>query len=346
MDQHKANSLIYRISSGKQLINFAGTTYTVVQPSFDLQHQATNIYNDVVYRHRFNNWTSQEQCISRLIQTGILAANHQAQLKELNDNLENNKLNLYRSFFNEKKQAKIRSYINLINNKLLDIHNTLVSLEYLTLHGFAAICKQEFILTQTIYLPDGNLAFGDNPSFALLKSLLEMIDGGTISIVDYRSLARHHLWRDIWRTSKNNVFPGFTYYTDEQKSLFNLSKMYDMVYESPEAPVEEIIEDNDALDGWFIEKRLEIEEHKKEKRADKFSSKHHDAEELFIVADTEKDRQRINEMNTGQSKMIKHQRAQTIQKHGKVTDSKLPDRQMKNRQLANQAYMARVKGNK
>jgi len=347
MDPHKANSLIYRISSGKQLLNFAGITYTFCQPSFSLQHSAQMVYDEIVYTLRFDNWVTEDQCMQNLITSGLLDIKYKDNIKELNKNLDNHKVNLYKNFFNAKQQEKIRSYIYLIYNKLNDIYATLSSLEHLTLHGFASICRQEYILLHSIYLPNGDLAFENNKSFALLNSLLNLIDKNALSPAEYRQLARHYLWRDIWRTSKNSPFPDFKYYTEEQRNLHNFSKMYDMVYESMESPQDEIIEDDDALDGWFVLQRREIEDHRKEKRAEKFSdNKHGNAQELYLVANTEEDRKRIAEMNTGQAKLIKRQREAAIKKQGKVSDGKLPDKQMENLQRARQAYVEHAKGKK
>ena len=71
----------------------------------------------------------------------------------------------------------------------------------------------------------------------------------------------------MWGCSKNSLpFDKNPWeWTVPQITLVSLSRMYDNVYKSPECPPDEIIADNYAIDGWFIEQHEERKKRQKEK---------------------------------------------------------------------------------
>ena len=66
------------------------------------------------------------------------------------------------------------------------------------------------------------------------------------------------------------------------KILCSFSRMYDSVYKNTECPSDDVIQDDDMLDGWFIQQTKEQEERQKEKLSeDKLSHlKHGNGQEL------------------------------------------------------------------
>lgn len=326
-------------------MNFAGKRYVIAQPSFFLQHQSQTLFDDIIYKNRFANWITSTQCHKHLIKLGILSADHKVKVKELNKSLENYKLDLYRNFFSENKRARARKYIALVKDKFNKLFTNIHSLDHLTLDGYASICQQEFILINTVYYDD-KLVFDNTSSFSMLKSFLDIIVNNTITTSEYRNIARNSLWRDYWKVAKDNPFPEFKHYTDEQVHLLSFSRMYDAVYENAECPDDDVINDDDALDGWFIMQQREIEDSKKQNRANKFADKHKNADELYIMADSSQDVERINAMNTGQGKFIKKQREAALKKYKKMKESQLPDRQMQQRVQTNEAFKSHLKQGK
>lgn len=76
--------------------------------------------------------------------------------------------------------------------------------------------------------------------------------------------------------------------------------MYDSIAESPESPSDEIILDDDMLDGWLIIQRRERELRTKQKAAEDVISneKIANSDEVFIVAKSEEDIQKLNHLTT------------------------------------------------
>ena len=86
-----------------------------------------------------------------------------------------------------------------------------------------------------------------------------------IEEAQYRELARNNPWRSYWSSEKTargvfGVCAAET--TTEQRTIMMFSSMYDSVYESGEAPEDNVIEDDDMLDGWFLIQKQKREQEK------------------------------------------------------------------------------------
>ena len=116
--------------------------------------------------------------------------------------------------------------------------------------------------------------------------------------------------------------------------------MYDNIYESPDAPSEDVINDDDLLDGWTIlqKKKREREKAQAELEA-KMGDKAQGAGEIFLMAGSKNDAERIETMNDVNATMTKKERLHTIRKSdGPVNQQDLPDEKLKIRSQLNQQY--------
>jgi len=73
-----------------------------------------------------------------------------------------------------------------------------------------------------------------------------------------RIIARSFEWRLMWNLCKENLSQLFngplTDINSNQKMLIYWSRVYDSVYEDPNKPSEDIIENDDSLDAWLLER--------------------------------------------------------------------------------------------
>ena len=74
--------------------------------------------------------------------------------------------------------------------------------------------------------------------------------------------------------------------------------MYDNVYESSESPSEEVIDDDDLLDGWFIIQRKKQEKEKLQSEVANMTNneKITNSEEVYIFTDSAEEAERINDL--------------------------------------------------
>jgi hypothetical protein len=326
---------MYRIISGEYNINFCGKQYLIKQPTFDIKKQAKDIYNQTIEQNRFNHWISEKQGTECCIKCGLLSKTYENDLKVLCESLDDNKLDLYLSYTNSKKQNSIRGYLQYIRENISKIENILGYIRGYTIEGYAASRQFEFILFNTIYADD-HLIYNDESSTSNYSLFGTALNSLFLTPEDFKLVARSNSWNMYWKHAAN-PFPSFAYLTDEQQYLLHYSKLYDNVRKHPECPNDDIINDDDMLDGWLIKQRKDIEEDQQEKRNESLYGGR--GEEIFIPAQTEEDKRRISNMNTLQARMIKQQREQVIKQKGSAKDIDLLDNKLTINQQINKAIM-------
>ena len=90
------------------------------------------------------------------------------------------------------------------------------------------------------------------------------------------------------------------------------SGLYDNVGESHEAPPDEIVEDDDALDGWLlVQKRERDRDRVKSQAENTIGEKNMNADEVIIFGDGD-GIDKVNSMNTPESKWTKAQRVKQL----------------------------------
>ena len=121
--------------------------------------------------------------------------------------------------------------------------------------------------------------------------------------------------------------------------------MYDSIAESPESPSDEIILDDDMLDGWLIIQRRERELRTKQKAAEDIigNEKIANSDEVYIVAKSEEDISNINELNDPQAKAIKHAREKALLSEERTKQQDLPDVAMDLQMQRNRAAVEAAK---
>lgn len=316
--------LLYRIISGIYYINVADITYKVISPNLLTKQKAHQVYLDILNSNKFDMkcWLKKAQADKILEVNGVWNSDKEKELKKLEDRLEELKVDLYKKFQYVKRRTRIKKSISNLLDDIRSMKEQKHSMDHLTLEYYAETVKNENIICSTIFLED-KLAFDlDKTDTNLLTGILEEIKSKKVDIDDIRSLARHEIWQNYWGPAKENVFPlPVCNWTDEQRSLVSLSRMYDSVRESPECPSDDIIQDDDALDGWFIFQRKEREKEKKRNKVmDSVGDKYKDAGEIFLVTDSVEEARDIYELNDAQgAAQVNH-----IKQIGKDADASVP----------------------
>ncbi|NDD85412.1 hypothetical protein EBZ38_14210, partial [bacterium] len=167
-----------------------------------------------------------------------------------------------------------------------------------------------------------------NIDYQKLNLLSNTIGENTIDITTFKKIARSDLWRNYWSANKDRIFdkPVISW-TDEQRTLVVLTKMYDSAYEHPECPVDSVFEDDDMFDGWMIHQRRENEKLRSKNRTEKIleDKKLDKANEVFIMASSKDEAKSIYDLNDNTAMNIIKERNQAILGKTEVQLSELPD---------------------
>lgn len=254
-------------------------------------------------------------------------------LKKVNNDIEDFKLKMWESILNEPQLRGIRDLLNKAKKKLAELEEEKNSYNYVSAVGYANSVKSRYLLACALYKGDKPLFRKERAFWANSNNLLELAGQEyfkkRIDEADFRSLARCNLWRSLWnvRKAEGLLFgvPAIDY-TDEQRNLVSWSMMYDNIYEHPDCPSDEVIADDDILDGWLIEQKNKREDEKLKKYGEgKLNSKVAGCEEIFMVSDSDKGARAIDAMNTPGARIAKQQKLAYVKKKGMVNDAEMPD---------------------
>jgi hypothetical protein len=140
----------------------------------------------------------------------------------------------------------------------------------------------------------------------------------------------------IYNKAGNSIFTNNPL-SIEQQILIQWSSLYDNIAECPEAPPEDVIDDDDALDGWLIIQKRNRDKNK----INNLNQKKEEGDEIFKIVDSIEDAQKVKNMNNPHGLGVINSRLKQIQKQGIVKDIEFADvqqsLQMKATQLMSQA---------
>lgn len=330
MNDHKdIEKLTHRILSGKQIFYHDNVGYEFRKPSLSLRMKADVLYDQTYQENLYENFWLAEDIENLTIEIGLISWDHQKYLTKLNKTLDSYKINLYKNFFDTQKRSRLRLNINNLRKDINKQYQLGHSLDYLSLEYFCENLKNEYIITNSLYFINSeNLVFQEHKQYSEFNTLMSYISSNVIDITTYKKIARNDYWRNYWSNNKYNIFDEpVKEWSEEQKTLVNLSAMYDRIFEHPDSPNEDIINDDDALDGWMLVQKEENTKQKKEKGVDNMlSGKIKNSSEIFLMAQDKTQADDILSLNTNESMSIIKQKVDTvISSKGPMRDAELPD---------------------
>lgn len=343
MDREK---VVTRIFSRHTRCRIDGITYLIYPPTADQKYVAQELadeaYEEAVSRGVMTN----ETALSILRRENLWTDEKQSMLDVLPRQCEDFKVALFNSTFKSNEHDVIRKALRRAEQEIDSLRRDLHRWDYLTAEGLASQLKFNFGLLRNVRRTDGtelfcDESFWDKPS-PLLESFINVYHSNFLGEAEYRELARNEPWRSYWGlagdASKLFGVPVMEL-TDEQRSLCVWSKMYDDIRGHSDCPNQATIDDDDMLDGWIIiqNRKRESEDNTREVESRIGNNpKIQNADEIFIVAGSQQDAQKIYNANSMGAKTLVRQRLEKIQREKIVNEVDMPDTQMKVRMaLAN-----------
>ena len=330
MDQRIVNLYLSRILSGFYIFVHRGKKYKLVYPNISIKYEA-ELYADTEYEsNKFNDWISDEDILFTLVDLGLWTMDGDNHHKNLEKQMEDLKIELYKNFLNPTKLKNIRKSLENCKKNYNRQYEARHSLDHITATGYSNFLKNQYILIHSLYDINNNKLFNDleDADQGFLNDISFIINNNNIEVSDFRYIARNDTWRNYWSANKDNIFGRATIdWTDEQKTLVVLTKMYDSAYEHPECPPDNVFEDDDMFDGWMILQKRENEKNKSKNRTEKmFDKKLGKAQEVFVMAGSKEEAKNIYDLNDANSQhIIKERNAVILSSKNDIADSRLPD---------------------
>lgn len=298
----------YRIINGYFEIQIKDQKYKIVYPNNKIKYEAEKLYVSLMQDSRFDTeYLNYSQLEKILTHNNLWSDEQHEQLENIENEINNLKIKLFQNYSSEEIKKRLRFEIKHIKGYESELLNIKHSLDYLTLDFFASNIKNQYLISQCI------LNMQDEPVFdtdyykidlSLLKNIISEIDKNKISAEDLRLICKGDTWRRY--LCQDNIFGAASIeLNDDQINLLNLQKMYDNVRQHPECPEEEIIQDPDALDGWFLFQKAKNKETKKKNKAlSKVRGKVNNHDFVYVITNDKEEAQAIEELNDFRGKNI------------------------------------------
>ena len=314
---------ISKIVSGIVYLEFDGETLVVNQPSALDRYMGQKIYDQKFDEAIANGVSTREEIHKSLIENKLWSEEEEEELKAIPDKVEDIKVNLYKSYASFKAKEQIRKNLYEHKKRFSELTRKKGRFDSDSAEGYAANCRDAYLLCCSVTNIEGEKFLKSydylGEDYVICESILKTYYENYVHDYIARQLCKKEPWKSIWTSSKSekSVFgkPAADL-TTEQKNIISWSRMYDSIYENPDCPPDEVIEDDDMIDGWLI---LQARERKnaKLKAVGESITSNVKGDEVYVMADSPQDAHRIYSLNDSNSRMSIRQREQEIQQAAK-----------------------------
>lgn len=323
--------------------NFGNEVYLIHEASPLDKVVANKIYKDRMREAELRGVLSNDKLIEQLMGLGLWTVNEQTELDTLPKRIENMKVQLYQAYFNYKGRDAVRKNLNRLKKKYIDLIVKRDRLKRESAEGVAIASKNKYLICANVTDAQNNRLWKPEDYWKQDAKLIDALVREYVDLLtsdeDMREISRTEPWRSLWGVSKSEKSLFGTpaaMLTSSQKSIIMWSRIYDNIYENMECPPDEIIEENDMLDGWLIlQSRKRNEEREKGHGFGDDGRKVPKGGEVFLFADNEEDAQRIYSKNDTVGRAMIKQRSSMMDKTAGLVDvTQLPDSKIAMRQQA------------
>jgi muconolactone delta-isomerase len=338
MKQHEREFFVYNIRSGTVYLDndIEIRPATIRDKLLAAEHYA-DVYNEAIK----DGMMTEDELTDWMISSELWTNEQEQSLKQATKDVEKLKKEIFKNYLNDEMVHKIRLYLRAaeaFRDKQLAYKS---EYQQKTVEGVAATEELIFLLSRVTYRNGERYDFSDIDVTDVLYSYYQTIVSESI----IRDLARNAPWKTLWSIKDNTNIRLFDNKDNEeltpnQQALIIWSQTYDNIQESMDCPTAEVINDDDMLDGWFI---LQAEKRDKQKSEKDFddkvkSNKIKNSSEVFVMAKSKKEKDRVDNMNDAHGAAVKQQRYNLIKRKGTVGQSEFADEKLRLRAMATNQF--------
>lgn len=332
-----------RIVSGSVRLRLHLGVFTLVSPTRPQRYEAQELFAERLDEASAEGLFSEEELYDHLVESGAWDEESDGLLSSLPKEIEEFKFKLYKANFRSNERAVVRKALRAAEARVAELEGRRHAQDHLSRLGFAALARSRYLLGACLLARDGSPACAGDPG-SWPSELLEEAAAAHAALRlgerDYRELARGEPWRSLWgcRRGDGDLFgvPAADY-TDEQRAIVSFACLYDDVRQHPECPADDVVADDDLLDGWLIDQRRRRADAGTDPDGLVTNERIRNSQEVFFVADTREDADRIMAMNNEHARAVARGRFRVIAERGSLSEADMPDTK---RNLAN----ARARG--
>jgi hypothetical protein len=315
MEAYERDVIVYEMFLGyKEYRVKEGLTLRVHRPSLQQIYKSQLVYKET-YRDALvkNNLTTQES-VELLKAEGVWSSEKEKILEQIPKKAEELKIKIFKNFRRNAVREGYRQELRNLEKEFLDLSQEKSQYQYVTCEGLATYARMMWVTENTVTFEDGQPYDWNEVG---IVGLMNYFSQKQLSEKEIREIARNEPWKSTWSCSGKNSEELFgvkaNELTFEEKNLIGWSRLYDNIQESPECPSEDVINDDDAFDGWLISENRKRDKDKKVKSLDDgLSDKVKNSDEIFIMADSQEEIEEIYDLNSEQSRFNIAQRQKAI----------------------------------
>jgi hypothetical protein len=312
----------YQLLSGNVAIFLDGDVFFVTSPDIHLKYLA-EIYSQQEYNKAFSaGMMTEEDAIELAVDTGEWSDEEEDLLtNKLPKNIDQMKLDYYNRFYVTSSKNKIKQQIEEISKKANSLYQKKMNYYDKTCEHIKNSYFKNYCLENCIIDKDKNKI--DPNEFSINRISIEY-DKRRVNSENIRETSKDGKWRLLYSASKENGTPFLNKdLNDDQLQLISWTKMYDSVHQSMDCPSDEIIKDDIAIDGWFLEQNKKREQEQLKEKAESKLSKTKGGGDLFLMAHNKEEVDNIISMNTPQGKQTLKSLANDLNNKGDLQESQL-----------------------
>ena len=330
MEGRRREYLVARICAGYLRFKISSDICLIIKPlTLEQKYIAQEIYNEAYEKAFEDNLLTDEEILDMMKKHGIWANIDDKRLEQIPKDIENKKVDLFESYFSSETREAIRGFLRKAEAQLIKTMGKRHVYDSSTCDGYASYYRWNWTIENSTYCENGDKY---DWSQASLSDVLSYYQENMLTETECRELSRMEPWRSVWNSGKKTggLFgkPSVDF-TVEQNMLITWSSMYDSIAESSECPGDEVMEDDDALDGWLILQRRKREAQMGQASAGKVidNEKIANAGEVFIMTgNTQEDMDRVSSLNSPHITAAKKSRFKALKDSGKPIEvQNLPD---------------------
>lgn len=321
MEQHYKDFLLARVLAGYDRLTINGKVYKLMNPHHDIVYEANEIYLRVLKEAEEEGLYSDLDIFNLLCEHGLWSQKEEVMLNDtLPELIPEFQKKMFEFAYIPNERELNRDHLKKTREKQHYLHGIRHQYDNYTCHGVAGQAKYHFLVQNSTYEEDNTPCRWDH---FLVNTIVEECNRQIIPSECIRELSRTLPWWNQWHAFKAGNFrlcDKITELTQSQQSLLLFSKMYDNINENPDCPDDFIIEDDDLLDGWILAQKEKRERESAEKQGREYTKKGklYNADEIFIIAKTQEEVDRINKMNSPVAQSIKKNRIKEINERGQI----------------------------
>tara|TARA_R110002074_G_scaffold388868_2_gene571827 strand:+ start:450 stop:1451 length:1002 start_codon:yes stop_codon:yes gene_type:complete len=289
-----------RLLRGYYYINIKKNNLKIKPTTISLENKSDIYYNKIIEDLKFDNsedWLSEKQRMYILMMQQIWCDKDQKDLDILLSDMSKLKVQLYKNFTLVDTRKLIKEKLDMLQSEISVLHNKKYTYFEYTKESYALSLKNNYIIRHSVYSKNRSFfkQITNSDHFYYLKRISNLIQ--ELDIKDIRRITHNESWKSLWDSAKTNIFSKPIIECNiEQRMLISASLMLDNVRQHHKCPIESILQDSDALDGWIINQNEEFEKEQKKSTIES-SIKDRNAGEVFVMAKSPEEIREVMSLN-------------------------------------------------